>query len=330
MGCFARVFPLRSLVAPLPGYAHGDCRLKRVVSISLGSSRRDKKVRAQFFGEEFEIARIGADGDMERFRRLVAELDGKVDAFGVGGTDIYVYAGGRRYVLQEIVRLMAGAKRTPYVDGSGLKNTLEREAVAWLQETGAVDFRSKRVLMVCSVDRFGMAEALAARAKSVVYGDLMFSLGVPIAMHSWKSAQRLARLVLPIAVRLPFKWIYPTGEKQEVNTPKYTRYFQDADVIAGDYHFIKRYMPAKLPRKIVLTNTTTEEDAEELRKRGVHKLITTTPVFEGRSFGTNVMEAVLVTLLGRRPDSLTPEDYMTKFRELNWTPTVRELNPATG
>jgi len=302
--------------------------VKRVVSISLGSSRRDKRVTAEFFGEQFEIERVGADGDMDRFRKMVAELDGKVDAFGVGGTDIYVYAGGRRYVLNEIVQLMSGAKQTPYVDGSGLKNTLEREAVAWLQDTGVVDFGAKRVLMVCAVDRFGMAEALATRAKSMVFGDLMFSLGIPIAMRSWESTQRLARILLPIAVRLPFKWIYPTGDKQEVNTPKYTPYFEAADVIAGDFHFIKRYMPADLAGKIILTNTTTDEDADALRQRGVRMLITTTPVFEGRSFGTNVMEAVLVTLLGRRPEMLTPEDYLAKFRELNWTPAVRELNPA--
>jgi hypothetical protein len=303
--------------------------MKRVVSISLGSSRRNKKVAACFFGEEFEIERIGADGDMDRFRSLVGELDGKVDAFGVGGTDIYVYAGGKRYVLQEIVRLMSGARQTPYVDGSGLKNTLEREAVAWLQDTGVVDFSTKRVLMVCSVDRFGMAEALSVRAKSVVYGDLMFSLGIPIAIHTWAATQRLAHLLLPLAVRLPFKWIYPTGEKQEENTPKYARYFAEADVIAGDFHYIKRYMPADLAGKVVLTNTITEEDAAELQKRGVNLLITTTPVFEGRSFGTNVMEAVLVTLLGKRPEALTPDDYMTKFRELHWTPAVRELNPAS-
>lgn len=303
--------------------------MKRVVSISLGSSKRDKKVTAHFFGEEFAIERIGADGDMDRFRRMVAELDGKVDAFGVGGTDIFVYAGGKRYVLQEIVRLMSGAKQTPYVDGSGLKNTLEREAVTWLQDSGAVDFSTKSVLMVCSVDRFGMAEALARRAKSVIYGDLMFSLGIPAALHTWESTQRLARLLLPIAVRLPFKWIYPTGEKQEQNTPKYTPYFDAADVIAGDFHYIRRYMPAQLTGKIVLTNTITADDTAELKSRGVHLLITTTPEFEGRSFGTNVMEAVLVTLLGRRPETLTPEDYMNKFRELHWTPAVRQLNPAT-
>ena len=40
------------------------------------------------------------------------------------------------------------------------------------------------------------------------------------------------------------------------------------------------------------------------------------------------MEAVLVTLLGKRPEELTPEDYFAKLNELGWTPTIQELNSA--
>ena len=29
------------------------------------------------------------------------------------------------------------------------------------------------------------------------------------------------------------------------------------DIIAGDFHFLKRYMPPELPGKIVITNTVT-------------------------------------------------------------------------
>ncbi|HLV79487.1 MAG TPA: quinate 5-dehydrogenase [Chthonomonadaceae bacterium] len=303
--------------------------MKRVVSISLGSSKRDKKVHASFFGTEFEIERIGTNGDMQRYRQLVTELDGKVDAFGVGGTDIYLYAGqDKRYVFREPYSLMAGAKQTPFVDGSGLKHTLERETIAWLQDNGSVDFTTKRVLLVSAVDRFGMAEALAARAKSIVFGDMLFGLGLPVPLRSWGSTQRLARILLPIIVRLPFQWFYPTGEKQDQNTPKFTQYFRDADVIAGDFLLIRRYMPEDMCGKIILTNTTTAEDVEELKRRGVTQLITTTPVFDGRSFGTNVMEAVLVVLMGKRPEELTPQDYLSKLKELGWTPRVQELNPA--
>jgi hypothetical protein len=298
---------------------------KKVVSISLGSSKRDKTVRAVFFGQPFEIARIGTDGDMQKFRRLIAELDGQVDAFGVGGADIYLYAGGKRYVIPEILRLMEGAKRTPFVDGSGLKHTLERETVAWLQDSGVVNFRDKNVLMVCAVDRFGMAEALAQRAKAIVFGDCMFILGLPVPLRSWNTVHTLGRLLIPLVARLPFRWLYPTGEKQEQITPKFGRWYAWADVIAGDFHLIRRYMPADLRDKIVLTNTTTEADTEELRKRGVRQLITTTPVLEGRSFGTNVMEGVLVTLLGKPPEALTPDDYLGTLKELGWKPTLQEL-----
>jgi len=56
-----------------------------------------------------------------------------------------------------------------------------------------------------------------------------------------------------------------------------------------------------------LTNTTTSENVEELKKRGVSLLITTTPVIEGRSFGTNVLEGVFTALLGKTwyPSSLS-------------------------
>lgn len=300
--------------------------MKRVVSISLGSSSRNKKVNATFFGEEFEIERIGTDGDMNRFRQMVAELDGKVDAFGVGGTDIYVYVRERRYVLNEILHLMDNAKKTPFVDGSGLKNTLERETVAFLQDKGIVDFSQKNVLLVCAVDRFGMAEALAKRAKSIVFGDLMFNLGLPFPVRSEKTVKVLATLLLPVVLRLPYKWLYPTGDKQNRNTPKFSKFYADADVIAGDFLLINRFAPVDLRGKIILTNTTTEENVQELKRRGVFQLITTTPVIDGRSFGTNVMEAVLVTILNKPPSELTPEDYFTKLKELDWKPQVQTLN----
>jgi len=74
--------------------------------------------------------------------------------------------------------------------------------------------------------------------------------------------------------------LYPTGSKQLERTPKFVQYFKQADVIAGDYLYIDKYMPEDLQGKIILTNTTTSENVEELKKRGVSLLITTTPVIE--------------------------------------------------
>ena len=82
--------------------------MKRVVSVSLGSSTRDKRVETEILGEPFVIERIGTDGDMARFKALVGELDGHVDAIGMGGIDLYLRAGRRRYQIRDAARLVAG------------------------------------------------------------------------------------------------------------------------------------------------------------------------------------------------------------------------------
>ncbi len=62
--------------------------MKRAVSISIGSSKRDKAVEITLLGERVRIERIGTDGDMKKAAALYTEMDGKVDAFGVGGADL--------------------------------------------------------------------------------------------------------------------------------------------------------------------------------------------------------------------------------------------------
>ena len=68
--------------------------MKRVVSISLGSSKRDHCVEQTFNQEIVRIERIGTDGSTEKAKSLIRSFDGTVDAFGLGGTDLYIYAGG--------------------------------------------------------------------------------------------------------------------------------------------------------------------------------------------------------------------------------------------
>jgi hypothetical protein len=301
--------------------------MKHVVSVSLGTSKRDKRSETEFMGEPFLVERLGTDGDKARYKQMVAEMDGKIDCFGVGGTDAYLYAGNRRYAIRETIKLMRGAVKTPWVDGSGLKHTLERETVGWLQDNGIVDFSTKKVLLMSAVDRFGMGEALAQRAASVVYGDLIYGMGLPIPVRSWSAVKRLAAIALPVITKFPTSWFYPTGKKQEINTPKFTQYFEEADIIAGDWHIIRRYMPENMQGKIVLTQSSRASEIEMLRERGVKQLITTTPDIGGEAFATNVMEAVLVALLGKRPEALTPSDYLGTLKQLGWKPGIKELNP---
>ncbi len=307
--------------------------MRRVVSVSLGSSKRDKSSQAEILSETFEISRIGTDGDMARFAELVRELDGKVDALGLGGIDRYFWVDKKRYTVRDADRLARVAKVTPVVDGSGVKNTLERKTIEYLQDNGIVDFTDKKVLLVSAVDRFGMAQSLARVAKEIVFGDLMFALNIPIPMRSYSIVRVLGTVLLPVIVRLPFKWLYPTGEAQEHTVPKHQSYYKWADVIAGDWHLIRRTMPSVesglLEGKTVITNTVTAEDTRMLIDRKVKLLVTATPLYDGRYYATNVFEGVLITLIGKRPEQVTVEDYEDLLKKMNWRPTITNLTEET-
>ena len=301
--------------------------MKRAVSISIGSSKRNKAVEVTLFGEKISIERIGTDGDMEAAAQKFKELDGKVDAFGVGGADLDALVDGKSYPFYSVQPIVRFVKETPVVDGGGLKNTLENKAPAFLDKRigDYINARGRKVLVTLGVDRWGLSSAFAEAGYETIFGDLMFGLDVPIAIHKLSSVKTLAALLMPVAGRLPFEWVYPTGEKQEKRTPKWGKFYAWGTVIAGDCHYIKRYMPDDLTGKVIVTNTTTPEDVEAFRKAGVKYLVTTTPVLEGRSFGTNMMEAALVAVSGKgRP--LTWSELTEMLDTLGFEPQLQELN----
>jgi len=62
-----------------------------------------------------------------------------------------------------------------------------------------------------------------------------------------------------------------------------------------------------------------------LRQAGVKYLVTTTPVLQGRSFGTNMMEAALVAASGKKRP-LTRMELTDLLDRLGFEPQLQELN----
>ena len=157
--------------------------MKHAVSISLGSPKRDKRVEVTLFGEKVIIERIGTDGELEAAANLYKEMDGKVDAFGVGGTDLGLLVDGKFYPLYSIQPMVRHVKHTPIVDGSGLKNTLESRALPALVEYLGERLGPKRGFVVSGGERWGLSKSFADHGFEIVFGDLMFALGYPSPLN---------------------------------------------------------------------------------------------------------------------------------------------------
>ncbi|MBT9168070.1 MAG: hypothetical protein DDT19_01415 [Syntrophomonadaceae bacterium] len=298
--------------------------MKRVVSVSLGSAKRNHVVDVELLGQVCRVERIGTDGVLGEMVKLIERLDGEVAAFGLGGIDLYVFAGKKRYTLREAKDVVKSAKLSPILDGSGLKNTLERKVIQHLQENTELLRGAPKVLMMSGADRFGMAEALNAAGCRLTMGDLVFTIGLPLPLRSLKALEIVAGILAPLLCQLPLAMLYPIGKQQEENTPKAPALFAEAELIAGDFHFIRRYMPLDLRGKTIITNTTTREDVAILAERGVKVLVTTTPELNGRTFGTNVMEALLVAISGKQRELGTAE-YEELLNAINFTPRITYL-----
>jgi predicted amino acid dehydrogenase len=301
---------------------------KEIVSVSLSPSSRDYTFTTELFGEEVHVRRYGADGDVQRARELVAQFDGKVDAIGLGGMNIYFRVGHRTYIHKQIQQVASVAQTTPVVDGVHLKNTLERWAIGQVAKQQPGIFSHKRVFVVSGIDRYGMAQVLSTFTHQILFGDPIFHLNLPIPLRSFKQLERYADLVLPALCRAPYGKLCPVGPEQDLRTPRGVKHFDQAHIIVGDYAYIRRFAPDSLRGKTVITNTLSAGDVQNLKERGVESLITITPPFsDERPFvGTNVIEAILVSFIDRPPTEITEDDYLNLVARGELEPRVTVLN----
>lgn len=298
--------------------------MKRAVSVSLGSSGRNKAVTLDLLGQEISLERIGTDGDENKARQLYESLDGEVDAFGVGGVELGIALPWKEYPLRSGRNLVKGIRRTPYTDGHHLKKVLESRVMRFVDSRLGDRILHKKAFLVEAISRWGMTSSFIEEGYECVFGDLMFVLGIPIPLRSLAGLERAARLLLPVVSHLPISMLYSTGEDQTRNEPKFEPFFKDASVIAGDWLYIRKHMPEDMEGKVVVTNTTTEEDVAFMKGRGIRWLVTTTPVIDGRSFGTNAFESALIAAsgLGR---ALEDTELEALVDEVGCEPSLREL-----
>jgi hypothetical protein len=293
--------------------------MKHAISVSLGSSSGDFSREIELDGQPIRLERVGTNGDMELARNRISELDGHVDAIGLGGIDVYLYVAGKQFIIGDGRRLADCAKVTPVVDGSGLKNTLERSVVRELARQGRVG-AGTRVLMVSALDRFGMAETFVELGCDCVFGDLIFNIGLDFPLTKLSEIEDLALKYKSRLESVPFHMLYPTGSSQDLSRadPRYSKYYAGADIVAGDGHLILKHLPERIEGKGIVTNTTRPHTIARLRDAGVGWIVTTTPQMDGVSGGTNLMEAALVALIDKPADQIRPEDYDEWIERLGW------------
>jgi len=103
--------------------------MKKIVSISLGSSEGDYEFSTQFLGVDFQVQRFGTDGRLGKAAELMKEWDKKADVIGLGDVKFPYSIGSNRVVRRDTETLIDIGKnlKTPVTIGTALR----RVAYEW-------------------------------------------------------------------------------------------------------------------------------------------------------------------------------------------------------
>ncbi|OQX80104.1 MAG: hypothetical protein B6D61_02515 [Bacteroidetes bacterium 4484_249] len=310
----------------IDGNINTQIKRRTVYGISLGSSKRDHTGEIQIGWTHFKLIRKGTDGSIEKAATLFKQYDGKVDAFGLGGAVLNLPFNNHKYYFKELKQLSNAVNFTKIGDGNAVKGILSENALNAIKSEG-IQLQGMKTLHMGAIDRYSQAEVLVKNGCDIVFGDFMFGMGLPIPVRSLKTMNKVGSIALPVITQLPFRWFYPIGKKQDKKpSQKFKKYFQESELIVGDYIWMKVNLPDDLSGKIILTNTTTADDVEELKRRGLKMLVTTTPRIDGRTFGTNIIEAMLLCLIDKSEKEITDEDFRELINKIPVRPNIEKLN----
>ncbi|MCG8352931.1 MAG: serine carboxypeptidase [Chloroflexales bacterium] len=304
--------------------------MKRIVSISLGSSQRDYQFTTTVLGQHVSVQRIGANGSVARAAALVREHDGHVDALGLGGLTPVFRVGTARYPHKEAMSIAQQAQRTPVVDGGIIKSTLERWTVKRANDQVPGIFRYRRILLASGIERYQLAQALSQYEGDLRFADPLVHFGLSFlpVPRSLEQLELYAATTLPITALLPYRVLHPIGLGQEGHDHRAEQLFAWADVLAGDFAYIRRFAPADLKNKTIVTDDPSLAEIEDLRRRGVTTLVTMTPpLSEEHPFvSADVLEAIVAAVqeTGAQPDEAAVMDFIAAA---GWEPTIQHPNP---
>ncbi len=304
--------------------------MKKVIVIHLSEGSQIETV--DFLGQRVEIHQIGCGGDADRAREITAAYDGLVDAIALEGMPAHLRLGSAQVTHELGASLAAAARQTPVVDGSGIRDGLERWGVILADRAQPGIFSQKRILMVPGLNHTGLADSLARRGSAIRYADpaVYFALPAFPGIGSRQTLSKAAPRTLKQLRDAPFRRLRPQpGEPGVIraNAP-----FEWADLLAGDIGAIRRYSPPDLRRKIVVVESATEEDAQALAERGAAILVTLMPALNGDGglgrWPAAAVEAVLVALRPEPDAPLSEDTYLNLMADIKWQPQSRYLQPA--
>jgi predicted amino acid dehydrogenase len=299
--------------------------MKKVVTVTLGSSKRDFEFKTEFLGQSFSVRRMGADQDTGKAWELMRRQQATADAIGLGEISDHYHVGLRTVVNKETQRLTNVVTRVPVTTGATLRRLLQVRAVRYVQKELGHYFNNNLVLFLSGMRNYDMAVAMSDYTKNLSFADALFQTGAPTMLGSLEQLELYAK-------GSNFMLSGKTGQMLEGALSGLKNKFV-ADVVVKSHVIVGTFAEIKavgnatnLDGKTIITSAVTDERMAFFTKCKVNLVIDVSPKLFPEVVGINTIEAMILAALEKPQEEVSDDDFDEILTELHVTP--RLLHPT--
>ncbi len=299
--------------------------MKKVVTVTLGSSKQDFEFKTEFLGQSFSVRRLGADQDTGKAWELMRRHQATADAVGLGEISDHYNVGLRTVTNKETKRLTNVVTRVPVTTGATLRRLLQVRAVRYVQKELGNYFNNNLVLFLSGMRNYDMAVAMSDYSKNLSFADPVFQTGSPMLLGSIEQLELYAKgsdFVLNSKPGQILESALSTFKNKRVAGA-----VAKSHVIVGTFAEIKAVTEAgNLEGKTLITSAVDDERMAFFKEHKVNLVVDVSPKLFEKVVGINTIEAMILAALEKSPLEVSDDDFEEILNELNITP--RLLHPT--
>jgi predicted amino acid dehydrogenase len=303
--------------------------MKRIISISLGTSERDYEITTKFLGQDFFIKRMGTDGDAREIVELLYDWEDQADAIGLAGIKFPSKIGIQRKAEKRDIRIkeLSSELKIPVTTGEAFRNVAQEWVARYVQETHKNFFTNARVLILSGMTDYSVAAVLSGYTDNIQFADPVYEHGIPKFINTLKDMELYSKGIHDVLSLSPVKVISTSLPLvNEWNKYILRKAMQKATVLVvpyeGFYEYLDKCTLEELGGKIILTSTAYDDRVDFLKKRGVDVIIDATPQILDRMVQVDVLEAMIIAALEKKEEELTNDDLLEVISEQGIHPRI--------
>jgi predicted amino acid dehydrogenase len=299
--------------------------MKKVVTVTLGSSKQDFEFKTQFLGQSFSVRRLGADNDTGKAWELMRRHQATADAIGLGEMSDHYNVGLRTVINKETKRLMNVVTRVPVTTGATLRRLLQVRAIHHVQKELGSYFNNNLVLFLSGMRNYDMAVAMSEYSKNLSFADALFQTGAPAMLGSIEQLEMYAKGSGLILGGKPGELL--EASLSDFKLSRAAAAVEKSHVVVGTFAEIKAVSTAgNLDGKTIITSAVDDERMAFFTKCKVNLVVDVSPMLFEKVVGVNTIEAMILAALEKSPEEVSDDDFDEILTELKIVP--RLLHPT--